>query len=135
MAGFNKGQTFLDKSSTILSGTKGKYFIALSEAEYDDDLIVCFVMNTEHRIDKYHFDCNKNDCRYIIKPGTFSFIDRPTSIMLIREVFYKYNEMYQDNIVLLDIAEELLLRQIKNCIDRNFISPKAYNIIQNSFKS
>lgn len=134
MADFNKGQTFLDLSAINFYGTKGKYFIALSNAEYDDDIIVCFVMNTEHRMDKYHLLCNKNQQRFIIAPKTFSFISDYTSIMLVKEVFYEYSELFRDHIKLKDLADETLIRQIKNCIDLNYITPKAAKLIKDSFK-
>ncbi len=133
MADFNRGQTFLDLSATNLQGTKGKYFIAMSNAEDEDDLIVCFVMNTEHRMDKYHLHCNKNEQRFIIAPGTFSFISVHTSIILVKEVFYQFHELFQDNIKLLDSASETLTRQIKNCIDWDFITLKAARLIKKSF--
>jgi len=133
MADFNKGQTFLDLSATNFQGTKSKYFIALSNAKDEDDLVVCFVMNTEHRMDKYHLLCNKSKQRFIIKPETFSFIKYYTSIMLVKEVFYQYSEFYKDNIKLLDIANETLIRQIKNCIDWKFLTPKAAKLIKESF--
>ena len=74
MAEFEIGQTLLDKQSTNFDGTKGKYFIALSSADYDNDPIICFVMNTERKMSKYHYNCNKKNQRFIIKPETFSFI-------------------------------------------------------------
>lgn len=134
MADFNKGQSFHDKFATNYQGTKGKYFIALSDADEDDDFIICFVMNTENRMDKYEWDCNKDKQRFIIRPNTFSFIKNPTSIILEKEVYYKYSEMYQSNIELLDIASDVLIRQIKNCIDWNRISLKAASIIKQCFK-
>ncbi|OGU18266.1 MAG: hypothetical protein A2X61_15750 [Ignavibacteria bacterium GWB2_35_12] len=126
MAGYNKGQAFLDKKATNLDGTKGKYFIALSSAEYDDDDIICFVMNTERRMDLYHPLCNREKGKFIIKPNTFSFIKDYTSIMLKMEVYYKLTEMYEYNIILYETADELLLRQIKNCIDFNYILEKVF---------
>ncbi len=134
MAGYNKGQTFLDKKATNLDGTKGKYFIALSDADFDDDDIICFVMNTERRMDLHNPFCNREKGKFIIKPNTFSFIKDFTSIMLKTEVYYKFSEMYDDNIILYDKAEELLLRQIKNCIDFNYILDKGIQLIKNSFK-
>ncbi len=89
MAEFEIGQTFLDLESTNFYGTKGKYYIALSSADYDDDLIICFVMNTENRIDKYKYGCNKSARKFIIASKSFSFIDRDTSIMLNQPVCYK----------------------------------------------
>lgn len=134
MADFKKGQLFLDQSATNLQGTKSKYFIAMSNANDADDLIVCFVMNTEHRMEKYHLNCNRDAQRFILPPKTFSFISDFTSIMLVKEVFYQYHEMYGDNIRLFEIANDTLLRQIKNCVDWNYISSKARRIIQESFK-
>jgi len=134
MADFNKGQTFLDKSATNQQGTKPKYFIALSDADYDDDTIICFVMNTEHRMAQYNWLCNKDKQRFIIKPQTFTFITVPTSIILSKEAYYRYSEMYKPNIKLLEMADDTLIRQIKNCIDWNYISVKAANIIKQSFK-
>jgi len=134
MAEFDFGQTFLDKQATNFSGTKGKYYIALSNADYDDDLIICFVMNTEKFMDKYQYNCNKSAQKFIIAPNTFSFIDRDTSIMLDQPVCYKFIEMYGNNIKLLDQADETLCRQIKNCIDFNNIPPKFATLIKDCFK-
>ena len=74
MAEFEIGQTFLDIKSTNFYSQKEKYYIALSNAEYEDDPIICFVMNTERRMDKYHIDCNKKDQKFILEPNTLSFI-------------------------------------------------------------
>lgn len=134
MAEFEVGQTFLDLKATNFKGTKGKYFIALSYAEFDDDLIISFVMNTEKMMDKYSYGCNKSDQKFVIAPRTFSFIDKDTSIMLSQPVCYELIEMYESHIKLLDKADELLCRQIKNCIDMNFISLKFAKIIRDCFK-
>ena len=92
-------------------------------------------MNTENRLDKYHYNCNKDALRFIIPKKTFSFIEKPTSIMLSKECFYTLEEIYQTNIKLLDKAETLLTRQIKNCIDWNFILPRSKKLIYDSFKT
>ena len=134
MADLNKGQTFLDLSATNYYGTKGKFFIALSNAEVENDLVVCFVMNTEKRMNKYHLLCNKNHQRFIIAPKTFSFISEYTSIMLVKEVFYEYSEFFQDHIKLKDVADDILVRQIKNCLDFNYLTQKATRLIKDSFK-
>ncbi len=134
MADFNKGQTFLDLKSVNIDGIKGKYFIALSDADYIDDEIICFVMNTEKFMSKYMVNCNKQYQRFIISPGTFSFISKPTSIMLEKEWHYRFEEMFMDTIKILDLAPDLLVRQIKNCIDWGYILPKAKKIIEDSFK-
>jgi len=54
--------------------------------------------------------------------------------MLNREVCYRLEEMYSDKIQLLDKAPDELCRQIKNCIDWDFITPKHVSLIKNSFK-
>jgi len=134
MADFNKGQSFLDTSAVNYFSSKPKYFITMSDADYDDDLIVCFVMNTEHRMDKYKIGCNKDYQRFIIKPGAFSFVTEYTSVMLFKESFYKYSEMRESTIKLLDMANDLLIRQIRNCIDWTDLTPRATKLIKDSFK-
>jgi len=134
MAEFERGQTFLDKKATNFDGTKGKYFIALSSGEFSDDEIVCFVMNSENRFEKYHLNCNKTPGKFIIKPETFSFINKYTSIMLKSEVYYTLDDLCDDNILYLDIADDQLQREIKNCIDFNYLLPKGTKLIRDSFK-
>ncbi len=134
MADFEKGQTFLDLHATNFSSTKGKYFITLNNAEEEDDLIICFVMNTENRMDKFQLGCNKKFQKYILEPGEFSFLKNHTAIMLELASQYTLSEMYEDNIKLLDKAEDPLCRQIKNCIDFNYIIPKFTKIIKSCFK-
>jgi hypothetical protein len=133
MPSFEKGQTFLDQKALDSTGSKPKYFIALTDAEYTDDEIICFVMNTENMMYRYHFECNKKDLRFIIRPGTFSFINHETSIMLNKEIYYTFEEICLDNIKLLDIANDLLLRQIRNCIDWDFMMLKTKRIINQYF--
>ncbi len=134
MAEFERGQTFLDLAAESHRGTKGKFFIALSSADYDDDIIVCFVFNTEHRMDKYHVGCNKDVQKFIVAPKAFSFIDKYSSIMLHQACCYKLIEMYSDKIRLLEKADDQLCRQIKNCIDWNFVPAKFVPLIKDSFK-
>jgi hypothetical protein len=134
MAEFDRGQTFLDLAATNIDGTKGKYFIALSFAEYEDDEIVCFVMNTERRIENYTLNCNRTKGKFVIKPGTFKFITEHTSIMLKKEIYYKLEEILSSKIKLLDIAEDKLQREIKNCIYFNYLLPKGTKLIKQSFK-
>jgi len=133
MAEFEKGQTFLDLKAINLYSEKGKYFIAMSNAEYEDDYIICFVMNTEKRMDKYHPKCNREHQKFIIKPYTFSYIKDYTSIMLAQPCCYQLSVMYEDNIKILDKADEILCRQIKNCIEWNYIPFKFAKIIKDSF--
>jgi hypothetical protein len=133
MAELERGQTFFDSRAVNLNQQKSKYFIALSNADFDDDLIVCFVMNTERRMEKYHIGCNKTSQKFIIKPGTFSFIKTYTSIMFDQPCCYQLNDIYEDNIKLLDKADDMLCRQIKNCIDWNYIPQKFSKLIKMSF--
>lgn len=76
MADFEIGQIFLDKKATNHQGTKGKYYISLSDAEYDDDEIICFVFNTENHMYKYKYGCNKEDQKYILKSNSFTFLKK-----------------------------------------------------------
>jgi hypothetical protein len=134
MAEFEKGQTFLDLGATNFCGSKGKYFIGLSTANFDDDIICCFVLNTEKRMDRYRLYCNKEAQKFIIPPQTFSFITDYTSIMLHQAVVYRLKEIYDDRIKLKDLADDTLARQIKNCVNRDSISVKHYQLIRDSFK-
>ena len=95
MADIEIGQTFLDFSATSYQGVKAKYFIVMSRADDIDDEFACFVMNTERRMDKYKLNCNKSVKKFIIVPGTFSFISNYTSIMLSRPCLYKYKEIFE----------------------------------------
>ena len=61
MADIEIGQTFIDFHSTnLFHPNKPKYHIAMSFANDLDDEFVCFIMNTERRIDKYKLKCNKS---------------------------------------------------------------------------
>lgn len=134
MAEFEIGQTFLDLKSTNLYVQKAKYFISLSSADNEDDEIVCFVMNTENKMEKYHVGCNRQAQKFILLPDSLSFIINPTSIMLAEPARYYFREIYENNIKLLDKADLLLCRQIKNCINWDYISVKFANLIDASFK-
>ncbi len=134
MADFEIGQTFLDFQSSREGVKKPKYFIAMSPANYDDDQIVCLVMNTEHRMDIVRVGCNKRIGKFVLAPGALSFIKKHTSIMLSRPCLYNYYEMFESNIKLLDLVEDSLLRQIKNCIDFDDIPIKFTKMIKGAFK-
>ena len=135
MVDFERGQTFLDSQAIDHTGiSKPKYFIGLSNAYDFDDEIVCFVMNTERRFERYKYNCNRKAHRFIIPPNTFSFIKENTSIMLVHEVFYKLKEMYENRIKLLDLANDTLARQVKNCIDWDYMLPKSKKLVLRSFK-
>ncbi len=131
MADIEVGQTFIDlRSSNLFQGEKAKYFISMSCADCDGDEFVCFVMNTERMMEKYHPYCNKTKQKFIIPPNTFSFITAHTSIMLARPAVYTYEEMFAGHIRLLEVAPNLLCSQIKNCIDWNFIPPRISKMIR-----
>ena len=133
MAGLDRGQTFIDHEATNIDCTKAKYLIALSDADDPDDRVPCFVMNTERHMHKYHFGCNKEKYRCIVKEKTFTFINNPTSIMLKVEWYYTFEELCGRSIELLDIADDLLCRQIKNCIDWNQMLLETREIINKCF--
>ncbi len=131
MADIEIGQTFVDLHSTnLFQGDKAKYFITMSCADCEGDEFVCFVMNTERMMKKYHLNCNKSKQKFIIPPDTFSFITDNTAFMLARPAIYKYEEMYESHIRLLEVAPVLLCSQIKNCIDWNFIPPRISKMMR-----
>lgn len=129
------GQTFLHLRATSYQGVKPKYFITMSRANDVGDEFACFVMNTERRMPKYCLNCNKSVQKFIIAPSTFSFIKNYTAIMLSIPCLYKYEEIYESNIKLLDIASNLLCKQIKNCVDWDYIQPKIALLIKEAFKT
>ena len=135
MADIEIGHTFLDFKAISYQGEKPKYFITMSNADDFGDEFACFVMNTERRKNKYVLNCNKSAQKFVIAPNTFSFVINYTSIMLSRPCIYKYEEIFETSIKLLDIAPNKLCRQIKNCIDWNYIQIKITNLIKDAFRS
>ena len=135
MADIEIGQIFLDLKAISYQGEKAKYFISMSCANDIGDEFACFVMNTEKRMDKYSLNCNKKAQKFILAPNTFSFITNYTAIMLSRACLYKYEEICEKHIKLLDVATNILCRQIKNCIDWNFIQRKIAILIKDAFKT
>ncbi len=134
MAEFERGQTFLDRKATNISGQKHKYFIALSNADFEDDDVVCFVMNSEDDMIGKSYLCNKVKGKFILKSGDFSFIKHDTSIMLKVESVYTLEELLSSDVQLLDMASDTLQRQIKNCIDFGYLLPKHSDLIKAAFK-
>jgi hypothetical protein len=136
MAEFEKGQFFFDKTATNYQGSKGKYFIGLTDANDGDDIIVSFVLNTENNFQKYNLNCNRDIQKYILTPNQFSFLKNYTSIMLSVPRKYTFEEMCESHIdILKDIADEKVCRQIKNCIDMDLIEPIFANPIKECFKT
>ena len=131
---FEAGRTFLDKRAINSTGLNDKYFIGMNDADFENDLIVCFVFNTEHRMDLLpHIGCVKDKLKYVIEPGTFSFIKSHSSIDLY-PVFYALKELVDSkNIIELEKADDDLARRIKKCIDEKHIPTKAWSLIKDSF--
>lgn len=135
MAEFERGLTFLDKKSSNIQGTKPKYFIAMNNANYEDDIVVCFVMNTEHNIEKYKLKCNKHKGKFILQPSELSFVTEFTSIMLKQPVRYTFYEIINSKTIKMqETAPELMQREIKNCIDFGYIYDDWAKLIKDSFK-
>lgn len=137
MATINKGQFFLDLQALKEGKTKAKYFIALTEGDNEEDDIICFVINTEHRMDLYNICCNKEKQRFILFKDVhnFDFLTEPSSIMLNEACRYYVKEFYEEKIkILSDKADNNLCRQIKNCIDEGNILPKFMKIIKDNYK-
>lgn len=141
MADFNVGQTFIDHRATSENHpeSKPKYFISMNEASELSDVIVCFVMNTENRMDEHTINCNSRVQKFVLAPTIFSFLRNFTSIMLNQVASYTLEEIYEFNfssrIELLECADIELCRQIKNCINFDYIEPVYSNLIKSCFKS
>lgn len=138
MATIDKGQFFLDHHALKDGEKKAKFFIALTEGDLDDEAIICFVINTEHRMDLYKIECNRTKQRFILFKDVhkFEFLEKPSSIMLDDAYQYFVKEFYTDQIKILDDkASETLCRQIKNCIDEGYILPKLMKKIKAEYKN
>lgn len=137
MATIDKGQFFLDFTALKNGVSKAKYFITLTEGNEDEDSIICFVINTEHRMDLYNVGCNGNKQRFILFKDIhkFEFLKNPSSVMLDEACQYFIEEFYGDNLKILDDkADETLCRQIKNCIDEGYILPSFMSKIKENYK-
>lgn len=141
MADFNVGQTFIDHRSIAKEHTtpKAKYFIGMNYAYKLSDIIACFVMNTERRMDLHSINCNRRVQKFVLCPDTFSFLNNFTSIMLNQAIPYTLEEIYKyhstTRIELFERADDNLCRQIKNCIDFSYIEPNLAKLIKDSFKN
>jgi len=132
---FEVGTTFLNHRAQNIQGEKSKYFIGMNNANMEDDIIVAFVFNTEHRIDLYHVGCNKEKQKFVLKPKDISYLTEYTSIMLSLPQYYYLKEILDSNsIIELEKANETLLRQIKNCLDLKNVAVKFQQLIKDSFK-
>jgi hypothetical protein len=132
---FEAGTTFLFYRTSSMQGTKSKYFIGFSNADEEDDIVVSFVFNTEHMMNKHNLGCNKSKQKFIIAPQTFSFIKEHTSIMLAIPQIYKLSEIINSkNCKILEKANDLQIRQIKNCIDWDYIPVKFQPLIKSITK-
>jgi len=138
MATIDKGQFFLDHHALKDGKQKAKFFIALTEGDTDDESVICFVINTEHRMDLYKIECNRSKQRFILFKDVhkFEFLEKPSSIMLDEACQYFIKEFYDDHIKILDDkADETLCRQIKNCIDEGYILPAFMRKIKENYKN
>lgn len=132
---FEAGTTFLDFRSVNFQGAKTKYFIGMNNADYDDDYIVSFVFNTEHRMDLYRIGCNKEKQKFILEPKEFNFLKEYTSVMLSIPCYIQLKYIIDnERVKILDKASDNLARQIKNCLDMNNVAVKFQRLIKASFK-
>lgn len=132
---FEAGTTFLDHRAINIDGGKAKYFIGMNNADDEDDVIVAFVFNTEHRMDLYHIGCNKEKQKFILQPKDISYLTDHTSIMLSIPQYYYLKEIIDGrSIKELEKVTETLTRQIKNCLDMKNVATKFQQLIKDSFK-
>jgi hypothetical protein len=110
----------------------------LTDGDSDDDLLVCFSLNTEKRMDKYNVLCNKKSAKFILSPEIhkFTFLKKFTSLNLDEPCLYSVKELFENHIKICekDKAGIELVRQIKNCIDNGYLLPKHIFLIKDSFK-
>lgn len=132
---FEAGTTFLDHRAINIQGEKPKYFIGMNNADMEDDVIVAFVFNTEHRMDLYHVGCNKEKQKFVLQQKEISYLTAHTSIMLSLPRYYQLKEIVtSSSIKILDTANEKLSSQIKNCLDLKNVAVKFQQLIKDSFK-
>jgi hypothetical protein len=129
-----RGQTFIDKKAANIQGSKPKYFISLTDACEPNDELICFVINSENKMYNLREACNKEKRKYVLKPKDLTFIEHYSSIMLDMPSRYYLKELFGKDCDRLDVADELLCRQIKNCIDFNAIPSKYGDLIKACFK-
>jgi hypothetical protein len=128
------GTVFLDKKAVSIQGIKPKYFLGMNDVDDEDDKIVAFVFNTENNPGKYKDGCNFDHERFLFSDNLFSFQSRPTSLMLNRTYFYKCIEVLGNDIKILETIDEIVARQVKNCINKENIEEFAWELINKSFK-
>jgi len=132
---FKAGTTFLDHRALNIQGEKAKYFIGMNNADMEDDVIVAFVFNTEHRMDLYHVGCNKEKQKFVLQPKEISYLSDHTSVMLSLPRYYHLKEILDStSIKELEKANDPLIRQIKNCLDLKNVAVKFQQLIKDSFK-
>ena len=139
MAEFEKGQIFLDLKATNFDHPEGKskYFLAMNDVNDEDDLIICFSINTEHRLDLYNVGCNaKPKAKYILIPGLHPEIKKHSYMLMNTTCQYSFGELINDSKIKLfnEKLSDEKLRQINNCIDKDSIVVKHLNIIKEAFK-
>lgn len=107
----------------------------MTSADFDDDWVVCFVINTEHRMDQMtSTGCNKERLAYVLEPGQFSFITKYSSVYLIATQYTLSDILNSDSIVLLETAPDELCRKIKNCCDKDNIEVKFMKMLNEEYK-
>lgn len=132
---FEAGTTFIDFKATSIQGQKPKYFIGMNNAEDEDDIIIAFVFDTQHELGSLKVGCNKEKLKFILKPNELSFITELTAIQLATARYYTLKVLCSSKeIKILGKSSDVLARQIKNCIDMNYIVTKYHHLIKGSFK-
>lgn len=138
---FKYGSIFIDfKAVKMLKpddySIKAKYFIAMSNGDYNDDKIICFVLNTEMNYSNLEKGCNKFIKKFYLPAETleFDFQKNHTSIFLDDDRYYILEEILSsEDIKIIGTVDDNLARQIKNCIDFNDIEIEGKELIKNSF--
>lgn len=133
MAIFEKGTIFRIQKSTKMhrgiSGfqTKPKMFLALNDAEYEDDPIVSLVLCTENQITSE--GCYKRKNKYIILPGLCKCITNTTYIQTVEESYFDLKKILESCNTIHDTITESDFNKIYNCLEKENFLIKAEKIM------
>lgn len=107
--------------------TKQKMFLALNDAEYEDDYVVSLVLNTEVHIEEN--GCHRHRNKYIIPPGICACITNITHIQTIEESYFRLDTILENGNEIHCTISSTEFSRIYNCLDKNNFLLKADNIL------
>ncbi len=127
---FESGTIFFDSRAVNYQGSKAKYFLGVNSVDDFEDVIICFVFNTENALNNLKEGCNKDKEKFLFIQKELSFQTDPTSLMLNRAIYYHLKEIFENHIKPLETISDIRLKQIKNCIDKSNIIIKYQSLLR-----